>query len=283
MKNIMLKIEYDGANFHGWQRQREKRTVQGELEGVLSRLCGQEILLHGASRTDAGVHALGQTACFSAEMSIPTDRLLIAANNTLSGGKAKSGRTAGDVRIIGAAEKPPGFHARYDAVGKTYVYLIRNAVRTDVFVHDRCWQLREMLDLRRMEEAAKHMTGTHDFRAFQASGGNPVRSTVRTVYALSVEEIPPILNPALPKGSGGKDGRGWIRIKVTGDGFLYNMVRIMTGTLVETGLGRREPADAGAALAAGLRRYAGCTAPPQGLYLTEVYYDRADMEAESSV
>jgi len=260
-KNILLTIEYDGTNFHGWQKQPEKRTVQGELERVLQIVCGQEMKVEGTSRTDAGVHAYGQCASFKGELQIPTDRLILAANNLLNGGKNAIGQ-AGDVRIIDAAEKPPEFHARFDAKAKKYIYKISNESETDLFKRNYLYQITSPLDIRAMEEAAAHFVGTKDFKSFQASGGEEKKTTVRTIHDLTiVKEQDPQHGAAQS-----------LHIEITGDGFLYNMVRIIAGTLVEVGLGKKSPHDMPSVIESKDRQNAGHTAPPQGLYLAKVYF-----------
>lgn len=260
----MLKIEYDGSGFSGWQRQRGVRTVQGELETALSYVTGEAVQIHGTSRTDAGVHALGQQASFRGEFGIPTERIMQAVNNRLSGkggGPGKIGRV-GDVRIISVREMPADFHARFSSLGKRYRYIIGNSGETDIFRRKYCYQVTELLDAGAMQEAADRIVGTHDFACFQASGSTPRQTTVRTIYSLTVNR---------------KDGD--LVIEVTGDGFLYNMVRIITGTLVEVGLGRRRPEDMSLILESRDRQQAGHTAPPEGLYLAEVFYEEAQVEA----
>lgn len=255
-KNILLTIQYDGTNFSGWQRQPEVRTVQGELERVLSALCRQDIRLNGTSRTDAGVHALGQRASFKGDFGIPADRIKIAANNLLCGGM-NDGLRCADVRISEVREVPLNFHARFDAKGKKYRYVILNRREPDVFRRNYCYQVETLLNTQAMKEAAAHIVGTHDFACFQSSGGNPRETTVRTVYSLEITET--------------EDRE--IFIEIAGDGFLYNMVRIIAGTLVETGAGRRSASELPEIIESGDRRRTGHTAPPGGLYLKEVYYD----------
>lgn len=262
MKNILLTIEYDGVGFCGWQRQPGQRTVQGELERVLSVLCGKEIRLEGASRTDAGVHAFGQRATLRGEFGIPTERLALAANNLLSGSGPYH---VGDVRIREAREMPAGFHARFDAMGKTYLYRIRNSREPDIMERNRCYHVDRMLDLSSMRIAAAAFVGEKDFRAFMAAGGNEPNSTVRTIYGLRIKEV-----ALAPEGK-------QITLEVTGDGFLYNMVRIITGTLVDVGLGRIPPDRATDIIASLDRTFAGHTAPPFGLYLDQVYYNKNEM------
>ena len=169
-RNILLTIEYDGSGFSGWQRQPGRRTVQGELERVLSRLCACDILINGTSRTDAGVHALGQRASFKGEFGIPTERIMRAANNLLAGGQ-NSQSAVGDVRITEVREMPLDFHARFDSKGKTYRYIIRNCPDVDVFKRRYCYQVQKPLDTDKMRQAAGFIVGTHDFKCFQAAGG----------------------------------------------------------------------------------------------------------------
>lgn len=263
MKNILLTIEYDGTNFCGWQRQPGRRTVQGELERVLSVLCRQEITVAGTSRTDAGVHAYGQRVTLRGDFGIPADRVPIAANNLLSG---TGSNTTGDIRILEAKEMPPGFHARFDAVGKKYIYKIRNAEKPDIMQRNYCYQIARALDPEPMREAARQLTGEHDFRTFMSAGGKVPESTVRTVYKAEIHDEPI------------EGGGRWIRFEITGSGFLYNMVRIIAGTLTEVGAGKIKPCDMSEIIDSLDRRRAGHTAPPQGLYLAEVYFDKNEFE-----
>ena len=292
-QNVLLTIEYDGTRFAGWQRQPAKRTVQGELERVLSTLCCMEIHINGTSRTDAGVHALGQRASFCAEFGIPVERIPLAANNMLADSKLAG---TGDIRILKAESVPVGFHARFDARGKKYIYRIRCAVTPDVFLRNYRYQITEQLDLDEMREAAKLIEGTHDFKCFQAAGGEEKTTTVRTIHGIEIYEAAANDNiiakcddmTTLSKNiecereaersaeceiRTSKNAEREIAIAVRGDGFLYNMVRIITGTLVEVGLGKRKPSSLADIIVSGSRQNAGHTAPPQGLYLAEVYYD----------
>ena len=253
-RNVLLTIEYDGSGFHGWQRQPEVRTVQGELERVLTRVCGVPIDINGTSRTDAGVHALGQRASFKGDFGIPTDRLLLAANNLLAGGM-NSQRGVGDVRIIAAEEVPDDFHARFSSRGKLYRYVIRNCLDLDVFQRNYCYQVRKPLDIKAMTKAAAYIEGTHDFKCFQAAGGQEKETTVRTIHSLNIR----------------RESENVI-IEVSGDGFLYNMVRIIVGTLTEVGLGKKRPEDVRNIIESRDRQKAGHTAPAEGLYLVEIYY-----------
>lgn len=266
MKNLLLTIEYDGTHFSGWQRQPKARTVQGELERVLSEICREEITLHGTSRTDAGVHALGQRASFTGNFGIPTDRIGRAANNVLGAtadGLRNRGK-AGDIYIKKVEEVPMGFHARFDAVGKKYIYLIENTEQVDIFYRNYRYGVTGNLDLDKMRRAAEDMVGTHDFKCFQAAGGKEMETTVRTIHSLEIQE----------EQTREKDRGKTIRVEVTGDGFLYNMVRIMTGTLIDVGKGKIPEKAVREIIESRDRQRAGHTAPPQGLYLAEVYYDR---------
>lgn len=258
-RNLLLTIEYDGTGFSGWQRQPGRKTVQGELERVLTSVCGREIRIDGTSRTDAGVHAYGQRASFKGEFGIPTDKLAMVVNHKLAGGK-RGKMASGPIRITDVREMPLDFHARFDAKGKTYIYRLYNSPDADVFRRNYCYRIGQPLDIGAMRAAAGRIEGTHDFRCFQASGGEERLTTVRTIYKAEIRS----------------DGKN-VDIVVTGDGFLYNMVRIITGTLVETGLGKKDPASLEDIIKGGDRQNAGHTAPPQGLYLAQVYYETKEI------
>lgn len=264
MKNLLLTIEYDGTGFSGWQRQPGQRTVQGELERVLSVLCGQEITIDGTGRTDAGVHALGQCATFSGTFGIPADRLMKAANDMLAESRMKSG----DVRITSVREVDADFHARFSAKGKRYVYRIYNGEQMPVFLRNYRYHVRQPLDIDAMDRAVKAFEGSHDFAGFMAAGSNLKGSTVRTVFEASVSSAP----------AGGPDPAEdrEISVSVSGDGFLYNMVRIITGTLVDVGTGRIHAEELPDIIASCERSRAGHTAPPQGLYMAKVFFETPD-------
>jgi tRNA pseudouridine38-40 synthase len=242
--------------------------VQSEIEAALSSVCREKISVSGASRTDAGVHAYGQRASFGGDFGIPADRLTLAVNNLLgcgitgagNGGRQPGVGRPGDLRVAETVCVHDGFHARYDAKGKKYIYRILTTPQTDVFARDAYWQMAETPDTGRMSDAARCLVGRMDFRAFQAAGGAPRETTVRTVYGIDIGTAP-----------AGRDGRVTV-IEVKGDGFLYNMVRIIVGTLVMAGIGRMSADDVKRAAESLDRRNAGPTAPPQGLYLAEVYY-----------
>jgi len=276
---VLLTIAYDGSTFHGWQKQPRERTVQGYLEQTMSRLFNREILLHGTSRTDAGVHAYGQRASFKADMGIPTEKIALVVNNALCaregsengrGGFAKS-----PIRVLKAEEMPMDFHARFSSKGKRYIYKIcadaAAAQRSLVFERNYVYHIGERLDVQAMNAAAQYYAGEHDFRSFESAGGNPRETTVRRMFAASVRQDGGAEAPA-----GTERGPQRITFSIEGDGFLYNMVRIMTGTLVEVGQGKRRPEDVREIIEAADRQRAGHTAPPGGLYLAEVFYETGD-------
>ena len=401
MRNLLLTIEYDGTGFSGWQRQPGKRTVQGELERVLSILCAQQITIDGTCRTDAGVHALGQCATFSGDFGIPTDRLMTAANDLL----AKNRMMGGDVRITSVREVPPGFHARFSAKGKQYIYRICCAPGMPVFLRNYMYHVKTPLNVEAMRRALRAFEGTHDFAGFMAAGSNLRGGTVRTIYkadlivhpgaggcrmpkvlgrlheedsdetaaALSETAALPEIKPVrtvkrasarlsetavLPEikpvrtvkrvsarlsetavlseiksmpnktvfstearelsreqavpGKAGvslcqsgffrgraseKNAEIWekckvqeehdmwtdceIEISLRGDGFLYNMVRIIAGTLVDVGTGKLRAEDMPEIIDSCDRSRAGHTAPPQGLYMAEVYFQENLYEEQS--
>lgn len=250
VRNLLFTIEYDGSGYHGWQIQPNDTTVQETVEKALTKLFRVPVELDATSRTDAGVHAIGQRATFSGEFGIPTDRILFAANNLLPG----------SIHISKVQEVPERFHARFDAKAKTYRYVIHNTKHRNVFDRNYCLYVGPTLNVAAMQEAATHFIGTHDFKSCQATGGPLKHSTVRTISDLQIDQT---------------DEK--ITIDVTGDGFLYNMVRIIVGTLVEVGLGRIKPGQIDGILQSKDRERAGRTAQPQGLYLMRVYYEREEL------
>ena len=263
MKNVLLTIAYDGTDFCGWQRQPGQRSVQEEVEKALGIVCAQPIRINGTSRTDAGVHAYGQRANFTAEFGIPVEKIPIAVNGILAGAAAEKGRrTSGDAAVLAAEEVPIKFHARFDAMGKKYLYKISMSQRPDPFQRNYVYQPGRMPDLDAMKQAAVYLVGTKDFKCFQAAGGNELETTVRTVYSARFLRF---------------DEKN-IGFEIIGDGFLYNMVRIITGTLVDTGLGKLNPDSLPDIIESRDRRLAGHTAPPQGLYLTEVYFEQKKLQ-----
>jgi len=255
-KNVLLTIAYDGSDFHGWQRQPDKATVQGTLEKLLSKLLKTEVLLNGTSRTDAGVHAMGQRASFKADVRIPMERFARVINNTLAS-MEKGPFAISPIRILEAVEMPDEFHARFDSKGKKYIYRISNNGFVNVCERNYVYHVDAPLDVNLMREAAALITGTHDFKCFEASGSDIRENTVRTIYSLEILE---------------GQNSGDLEIHVSGDGFLYNMVRIITGTLVDVGHGKIKPSQIPEIIESKDRTTAGHTAPPYGLYLAEVYY-----------
>lgn len=254
--NVLIKIEYDGTDFRGWQIQPDCRTVQGEIEHVLKYIAGHDVHIHGTSRTDAGVHALGQCATFDWDSNMPVGKLPEVMNRRFgAGGEGRSG-APGDIRILSAEVMPDDFHARYSCKGKTYRYIIDKT--GDIFVRNRAFQYpgASELDTEEMRKAAACIVGTHDFKCFETAGGTPRESTVRTVSRLDISE-----------------DENSIVIEISGDGFLYNMVRIITGTLVEVGAGKRSSSELPGIIESRSRANAGFTAPPQGLYLKEIYFE----------
>lgn len=253
-KNVLLRIEYDGTDFHGWQKQPNERTVQGEIEHVLKYIAGYEVNINGTSRTDKGVHALDQCASFVWDCPIPTKKLAFVMNRRF--GVSGTGRhgAPGDIRIKEAVEVSDDFHARFSCRKKTYEYIIDSG--ENIFERNYIFQYPKELDHDAMRKAAMHIIGTHDFKSFEASGGIPRDTTVRTVSALNIRA----------------EGTRTF-IEITGDGFLYNMVRIITGTLIEVGTGVRNAGDIKSMLISCSRTEAGFTAPPQGLYLKRIYFE----------
>jgi tRNA pseudouridine38-40 synthase len=245
MKHFKLTIEYDGTGFHGWQRQKGDRTVQAEIEAALAVMVRRQVVLHGSGRTDAGVHAFGQTASFCCETGLSPDVFLKGLNSLL----------AHDVVIVRCEQAPPGFHARYDARSKTYQYRILNRETPTAVGRRYHWHIRRPLDLKAMQAAAATIVGTHDFKSFEAAG-SPRSHTVRTVTAAAWT----------------REGPDLLVFSITADGFLRFMVRNLVGTFVDVGLGKIDPAGFKEVLIARDRRRAGVTAPPQGLFLMQVTY-----------
>ena len=245
MPAIKLIIEYDGANYCGWQFQPNGVTIQEVLEGGLSKLLGDPVRLRSSGRTDAGVHARGMVAVFSTTRTLPLAAYSHGLNNLIPP----------DIAIRSAEVVPPEFNPRADAVGKLYRYTILNAPTRSPLNRLTSWLIKEHLDLSAMKEAARTFIGEHDFLAFQAANC-AAKTTVRTITGLDITA----------------DQEGFITLDVRGTGFLRNMVRIMVGTLVAVGRGKLAPGIVSALLAEGDRSKAGATAPPQGLCLMEVYY-----------
>ena len=245
MQNYKLIIQYDGTRYNGWQRQgNTENTIQGKLNEIIGRYLGEEIDIAGSGRTDAGVHALGQVANFKTSKCPDRERFVKDINSYLPH----------DIRIIKAESVDERFHARLSAVSKTYEYVIDNATVSDVFARKYSYRMEEPLDVEAMRRATAFLTGTHDYLSF-CGNRKFKKSSVRTVTDISITKV---------------DGK--IRIAFTGNGFLQNMVRIMAGTLIEVGLGKRDADSMPEIINARSREAAGRMAPPEGLFLKEVVY-----------
>jgi len=244
MRNIKLTIEYDGKDFNGWQKQPSKLNIQGTIEKAIESITGEEVELNASGRTDAGVHSLGQVANFKTNSNIPIEKMAIAINSRLK----KS------IVIKNAEEVDEKFHSRLNCKQKTYRYIINNSKYGTAIYRNLEYHVSNDLDIKKMQEAVKYFEGEHDFKAFKASGTSS-KSSVRTIHKAEVYT---------------KEDR--IYIELTGNGFLYNMVRIISGTLLEVGLGKIDPKDINKIIESGQRENAGKTLPAHGLYLVEVKY-----------
>lgn len=243
MRNIKLTIQYNGKNYCGWQKQNDSLGIQGTIEQAIKEITNEDVKITGSGRTDAGVHALGQVANFNTETNIPVENIPNALNSKLPK----------DISIISAEEMPLDFHSRYCAKGKTYRYMIyNNTYRTPIY-NNISYFVKYDLDLEKMQKEAKSLIGTYDFKGFMSSGSS-VKDTVRTIYDIQIIKQEDL-----------------IVIEVQGNGFLYNMVRIIVGTLVDIGRGRIN-LDMSSIIESKSRSMAGHTAPAQGLFLKKVDY-----------
>ncbi len=248
-RKIRLEFAYEGTHFHGFQRQSaDRRTVQGELERALSALTGEAVHFYGSGRTDAGVHARAQVGHFETSSPIPVERWPFILNQHLPP----------DIIIHKAEAVDANFHARYDAKGKVYQYWMDRGDFPNLFLRRFTWHMHHPLDLAAMREAARYLEGTHDFTTF-SSAKTPLENRVRTLYSVQIEERR-------------RNDAPLLIFSLHGNGFLYNMVRIIVGTLVDVGRGRIMPDAIPEMLAARDRTRAGITAPPQGLILWKVLY-----------
>lgn len=245
MRNIKLTIEYDGKNFAGWQTQPGKVSIQGEILNAIKEVTGEDVELNASGRTDAGVHALGQIANFKTNTNIEISKIPYALNSKLPN----------SIVIKKAEEVEERFHSRYNCSGKTYRYIINNSEFPSALNRYREFHVPQQLDLSVMKEAIKLFEGTHDFKGFKSSGGSPKKTTVRTLTKCELIQ-----------------NEKNIIIELSGDGFLYNMVRIIAGTIVDVGLGKIKIEDMQRIIESGDRKLAGRTLPPHGLYLVEVRY-----------
>ena len=245
MRNIKLTIEYDGKEFNGWQKQPNKLNIQGSIEQAIKQITGEDVDLQASGRTDAGVHALGQVANFKTNSHIPIEKFAIAINTNLKR----------SIRILKAEEVDERFHSRLSCKKKTYRYIINNSDKGTAIYRNLETNIPFSLDEVKMNEAVKYFIGEHDFKAFKASGTSS-KSSVRIIYDAKVY----------------RNGER-VYIELTGNGFLYNMVRIISGTLVEVGMGKLEPTDILKIIESRDREKAGKTLQPQGLYLVNVDYD----------
>lgn len=244
MKNIKLTIEYDGTNYAGWQRQKNAISIQQVLENAITKLTGEKVEVSGSSRTDSGVHARGFVGNFHTSSSIPGERFKMAIN----------GKLPDDIVIVKSEEVSEDFHARYNSKGKKYSYTILNRRCEPAIGRNYVYHYRGKLNVEAMKEAAVHFIGTHDFEAFKSLGSS-VKTTVRTITSLNVYKNDDI-----------------VKIEISGDGFLYNMVRIISGTLLFVGIGKIKPEEIPDILLSKNRKRAGKVLPARGLCLEEVYY-----------
>jgi len=245
MKNIAIRIMFDGSRYHGWQIQKSEDTVAGTLESALARLCGHPVKLHGCGRTDAGVHAEQYCANFRTSSSIPPERLPLAVNSLLPA----------DISVQSAIQAPDGFDANLSCIKKEYTYRIFCLRIRDPFYSGRAYFYPQTLDLDAMRQASGHFVGTHDFAAVR-SVGTETKTTIRTVFWYEIEKAGPL-----------------VELRACADGFLYNMARAMAGTLLYVSEGKISPDALPLLLEQKDRRLTGPTAPPEGLYLTRIWYN----------
>lgn len=255
MRNFKMVLQYEGTRYQGWQKQESTdNTIQGKLEALLSKMNGSKVEIQGSGRTDAGVHAAGQVANFHLDTDKTPEQIMEYINRYLPE----------DIAVISVEETGERFHSRLNAKGKTYMYRVVNTPVPHIFDRKYVCVIEEKLDVEAMREAASYMEGTHDFKAF-TSLKKSKKSTVRTIDSILIEEVE---SPVY----GRKGTKGEIRFTFSGDGFLYHMVRIMMGTLLEVGMHKRRPEEISGILKSGKRENAGELAPAKGLTLMEVRY-----------
>ncbi|OFI06859.1 tRNA pseudouridine synthase A [Clostridium acetireducens DSM 10703] len=244
MKNIKIIIEYDGTNYAGWQKQKNAITIQGVIERALEQISGKHTKINGCSRTDAGVHAKAFVASFLTESSIPEDKFKYALNSKLPE----------DILVLSSEEVPLDFHARYSSKGKTYSYTILNREASIAIGRNYVCHFKKPLDICAMEESYKYLIGTHDFSAFKSSGSS-VKNNIRTITDINSKRYEDI-----------------IKINISANGFLYNMARIIVGTLFDVGTQKIKPEQIEFIMDSKDRRNAGISAPAKGLCLEKVFY-----------
>ena len=244
MRNIKLIIEYDGTQYAGWQIQKNALAIQEVIEGSIEKLTGEKVELIGASRTDAGVHAIGYTANFKTESSIPSGKFTEALNTKLPR----------DIVILSSEEVALNFHSRYDSKGKNYCYTVINRKQPIAIGRNYCYHMKFSLNVDSMKDACKYFLGTKDFSALK-NMGSPTQTSIRTITNLKIDHQGDI-----------------IKIYCTADGFLYNMMRIITGVLLQVGTGRFRPEEVEAIILSKDRKRAGKSVPASGLCLIEVFY-----------
>ena len=244
--NIRLTIQYDGTNYHGFQIQKNEITIEKVLKDAVFELTGEEVDIIGCGRTDAGVHAIKYTFNFKTDSKIPCDKFPVAFSTVLPD----------DISVLSCEEAEDDFHSRYSAMRKTYKYVIYRGRFKNPFYTRYSYHFKFPLNIENMKKAAKKIEGEKDFKCFMAQG-SPIKDTVRTVYSIDITENEDI-----------------IEIEVTGNGFLYNMVRIIVGTLLSVGSGKTDYLMIDDIIESKLRENAGMTVPPQGLFLKEVYYGK---------
>lgn len=258
LRNIKLIVQYNGTRYHGWQRQIGQISVQGVIEAALEKMTGEQVYLIGSGRTDTGVHALAQVANFHTDSKIPLEGFLKGLNSLLPE----------DIAILATSEASPDFHSIRDSICKIYCYHILVSDTKIPFWNERAWLLNRSLDIHSMENALSSLIGTHDFSAFKASGSN-AKTGIRTIYSCEIKAITGEIFPP---------SRGLhYMFTIAANGFLRYMVRNIVGLLVQIGLGKRSHEDMANVLASKDRSLAGPTAPPQGLYLKQVFYDKAEI------
>lgn len=246
MRNIRLLLQYEGTRYQGWQKQNSSdNTIQGKLETLLTRMCGEPVEIQASGRTDAGVHAMGQVANFHTDSKMSLEEMQRYINTYLPE----------DIAVIGISEAAPRFHSRLNATGKCYVYRVINSEIPDVFRRRYALEVPEKLDVDAMEVAAARLLGEHDFKSF-TSIKKEKKSTVRRIDTISIEAKGELLE-----------------FTFVGNGFLHHMIRILMGTLLEVGLGKRTPESMDEVLAARSRECAGYLVPPKGLTLMQVFYE----------